>query len=228
MAVETIVQRLEAEYGSPRHNNPDDAMDDLAFIVLSQMTTQPSFDRVYARLKALCPSWNDLLTISLDELTECIADAGLSGQKAPRLKRIAELLHADFGRVSLDPLQGMSDEAAEAYLSGLPGVGVKTAKCVLMYALGRQVLPADTHVSRVAVRLAIASGPSGSSRLHREVETAVPPQLRYSFHVNALAHGRAVCRALSRRCEACVLRDLCPSADNKKGAGHVQAQPPSG
>jgi endonuclease III len=187
-------------------------LDELVFIVLSQMTTGPSYERVFDRLKQALRTWDSLLYTGLNELKALIADAGLSNQKAPHLGAIARRLHADFGAVSLASLAGQTDEAAEHYLTSLPGVGVKTAKCVMMYALSRKVLPVDTHVERVSRRVGLLPPDTGRQHVHRILEGVVPPALRYSFHVNAVAHGREVCRARAPCCSDCVLIDICETS----------------
>lgn len=205
----TIVRRLETAYGSPRHSNKQEPVDELFFIVLSQMTTQPSFDRVFERLKAAYRRWDELLDTPVEELQTFIHDAGLSHQKAPRMKAIARRLADDFGMVSLDKMRTASDADLHDYLTSLPGVGIKTAKCVMMYAFGREVLPADTHVTRVCTRLGLIVEARTPSTLHRELEAVVRPGDRYSLHVNALSHGRAVCRAGSPRCNECPVESQC-------------------
>ena len=177
--------------------------------MLSQMTTGPSYERVYDRLKAAMPHWRSLTETSVADLTSLIADAGLAGQRALRLKQIADRLVYDFGDVSLTALIPSDDDAAQRYLTSLPGVGVKTAKCVMMYSLGRQVLPVDTHTARVATRLGLVSTGSAAA-VDRDLSVVVPPSLRFDFHVNAVAHGRATCRAVRPRCDDCVLSSLCP------------------
>ena len=200
---------MKARYGSPLLNNKLDPLDELVFIMLSQMTTSPSYERVYDRLKCAIPRWQSLTEMSVSDIASLIADAGLSEQRANRLKVIAFRLGQDFGKVSLTKLVEFDDETALRYLESLPGVGLKTAKCVLMYSLGRQVLPVDTHTARVASRLELV--PSGShAAIDRELSAVVPPALRFDFHVNAVAHGRAVCRAVTPKCEECVLSSLCP------------------
>ena len=161
---------LAREYGSPSHNNKNDPLDELVFIILSQMTTSPSFERVYSRLKASASRWEDVLDIPVRELKRTIKDAGLSNQKAPRLKAIFARLKRDFGSVSLDALRDMRDREAEDYLVSLPGVQRKTAKCVLMYSLGRLVLPVDTHVLRVARRLGLTTAISICDAAHSSLE----------------------------------------------------------
>jgi len=202
---------LHEAYGSPRHDNKDDPLDELVFIVLSQMTTRQSYGRVYDRLKATYPSWEALLGLPLDEIKEAIKDAGLINQKAPRIKAILSKLKEDFGRVTLEPLRGMTDEEAERYLTALPGVGLKTAKCVLaLSSLRRQVLPVDTHVWRVSRRLELVGGGLPYARVHGALEEVIPPEDRYSYHVNNLTHGKLTCIALRPRCHRCPLNGFCP------------------
>lgn len=204
-----VAVKLAAAYGSPRHGNKDDPFEELVFIVLSQVTTHHSYGRVFERLCDAVGSWDDLLAMPLRRLKTLIKDAGLSGQKAPRLKAIARRLTADFGRVTLDPLREMTDEDAEEYLTSLPGVGVKSAKCILMYALGREVLPVDTHVWRVARRLGLLPEDLPYGRVHDVLEEAVAPADRYAIHVNAIVHGRRLCLPLRPRCTQCFLQRAC-------------------
>ena len=177
--------------------------------MLSQMTTSPSYERVFDRLKREMPEWRLLTETSISHLTSLIADAGLSGQRASRLKHIADRLERDFGEVSLTQLADYDDETVQEYLISLPGVGVKTAKCVMMYTLDRQVLPVDTHTARVANRLGLVCA-GNALAIDRDLSVVVPPALRFDFHVNAVAHGRAVCRAVLPRCDECVLSSVCP------------------
>ncbi|MER9195659.1 hypothetical protein NKI13_20535 [Mesorhizobium australicum] len=111
---------LKARYRSPRLNNKDDALDELFFILLSQMTTGPSYERVYNRLKAAVPNWSQLLKMDLTVLKALIGDAGLANQKAPRMVAIANQLARDFGEVTLEPLRRMTDRDAETFLTTLP------------------------------------------------------------------------------------------------------------
>lgn len=200
---------MKACYRSPFLNNKRDPLDELVFILLSQMTTAPSYERVYNRLKSAIPEWQLLIDVPASDLITLIADAGLSKQRASRLKQIAERLVLDFGEVSLNKLIEYDDERALKYLLELPGVGVKSAKCVLMYSLGRMVLPVDTHTARVAHRLGLVSS-TKQETIDQELPVVIPPSLRFDFHVNSVAHGRAQCRAVRPKCEQCTLASLCP------------------
>jgi len=214
-----VVALLAALYASPRHDNKDDPLDELVFIVLSQMTTHWSFRRVYDRLKERYPSWKRVLEAGPRALMVVIGDAGLSRQKAPRIIEILRRLRTDFGRISLDAVRAMNDDAALRYLTSLPGVGAKTAKCVLMYSCGRSVLPVDTHVRRVASRLGLLPHGTPTSQVDAALERAVAPADRYAFHVNAIAHGRALCIAGEPRCHACPLTRICRYAMSR-GRNH--------
>jgi len=205
-----VAKILARVYGSPNHNNKQDPLDELVFIILSQMTTSPSFERVYSRLRETAPGWEDVLKMPLNTLKAVIRDAGLSNQKAPRLKAIFKRLKKDFGAVTLEPLHGMKTLDAENYLISLPGVQRKTAKCVLMYSLNRAVLPVDTHVLRVSRRLGLTTAKTIGDEAHSSLERVISARHRYGFHVNAIAHGRAVCLAKAPQCESCLLKDICP------------------
>lgn len=221
-----VSQRLHGAYGSPRHGNHDDPVDELVFIMLSQMTTQPSYERVFARLRGVQGGWEEVVALGIGGIRALIGDGGLAGQKAPRLLTTLERIRDDFGSVCLDQLRTWSDSDAESYLTALPGVGIKTARCVLMYSFHRQVLPADTHVTRLAQALGLVPRGAGPVAVHAALEAVVPPAERYSFHVNGLSHGRAVCRARGPRCSSCVLADICPSGE---AASHASASSsPSG
>jgi endonuclease III len=136
------------------------------------------------------------------------------------LQKLLHRVRADHGTTSLRWLGRESTSDALAYLTSLPGVGLKTARCVLMYALERPVLAVDTHVWRVAKRLGwIDGGKHPDNRRSEKLERRIPPGLRYSLHVTMVAHGRRVCRGRPA-CHLCVLSDLCP----KIGLDGEQAQ----
>src|SRR5438105_7738414 len=146
------------------------------------MTTGPSYARVFTRLKDVRGGWARVKRMPVGTLAVLIKDAGLSKQKAAWISAILRRLEADFGSMTLDPLRAMTDEEAETYLQSLPGVGPKTAKCVLMYALGRMTLPVDTHLDRLAVRLGLVAPGGPAARRHAQLEGTVAPPHRSPLH----------------------------------------------
>ncbi len=156
-----------------------------------------------------------LLEAPEHELAVLLADAGFSRQKARWIKRSLELVVERFGALSLSETSSWSDAEVEAFLTTLPGIAVKSAKCVMMYSLGREVLPVDTHLRRLAERLGWVPPGLSERRIHRALEALVPSGLRFALHVNAIWHGRSICRAIRPRCDACVLREGCERGINR-------------
>ena len=207
-----IERRLRTAYGQPRHFNPTDPLDDLIFLVLSRMTQEIKYVRTYSRLRSSLSTWHAVRDASHDELEILIHEAGLAPTKAAQIQAILREIEAREAGLRLDRLREMESSQVEAYLTSLPGVARKTALCVMLYALGRDVLPVDTHVWRVAQRLGLAPAGEWSEGRGRAFEAAVPRELRGSLHITMVAHGRLVCRARTPICESCTLADLCPTA----------------
>jgi endonuclease III len=202
---------LEAAHCTPDLGNHADPLAELVFISLTRQTHAKNAARTWAALRGRFTSWEELAAASEEEIAETIADGGFARQKAHWIKESLRLI-GNQGALSLDFLTEADDEEAEAFLRALPGTSIKSARCVLMYSLGRDVLPVDTHVRRLSERLGLVAPGLSERRIHDELDDVVAPQLRYSFHVNAVAHGRSVCTALRPRCGRCVIADLCPSA----------------
>lgn len=212
--ISRICAGLHRAYGSPRHGNKCNPLDELIYIILSTRTRDRSFRASYSRLKRRFSSWNQLDQRSAGVLERMLRPGGLGRLKTKQLLGILKSLRALFGHPTLSPLARMPTDQAEEILTNLPGVGRKVAKCVLMYALGRKVLPVDVHVHRLAGRLgfAVKKRPDTSQDL---IEDAVPPNLRYSFHVNAVAHGRAICLPRAPQCEICPISKWCAHFRNR-------------
>jgi endonuclease III len=119
--------------------------------------------------------------------------------------------------LSLDWLARAPLEQARDYLTGLPGVGRKTAACVLLFAYGLREVPVDTHVSRVGVRLGLLRAGAPFEELHDQMLALTAPGEELELHVNLLRHGRRTCHARSPACGACALARMCPSRHTASG-----------
>lgn len=210
--VAEVLARLRLLYGHLRWRPHHDAIGELVLTILSQHTADRNSGRAFAELLALFPDWDGVRIAPLDALTEAIRFGGLARQKAPRIKEVLERIRAERGGYDLGFLADLPLDDARAWLTALPGVGPKTAACVLMFALGRPALPVDTHVFRVAQRLRLVPPRMSADAAHAHLEAMVPPDDVYAFHVGLIRHGRYVCSAQRPRCDACTLNDLCPSA----------------
>lgn len=212
--VAKVVTALEAAHGTADLGNRTCPIEELVWIPLTRQTHRQNSLRSWQRISDLGgPA--ALLMIPEANLAALIKDAGFSRQKARWIKRSLEMVVERFGMLSLDGTAGWTDEEVERFLTALPGIAVKSARCVMMYSLGRQVLPVDTHLRRLAERLGWVDEGLTEKRIHEQLEAIVSPELRQNLHVNAIWHGRSVCRALNPRCEECVLRSSCNYGINK-------------
>lgn len=206
--VDSVCKVLEGTYGKPRFGNPHDPLDDLIYVTISNRTAPVVAQRIYKDLKTKFSVWDDLLASSKVELMRILEPAGLAAVKSQQIWASLEKIRQDNGSCDLGALQGQSEEEIEQYLVSLPGVSLKVAKCVMMYTLGKQVLPVDSHVHRVTKRLGWHER-KRADQCHEELEALVRPTLRYALHVDCIAHGRLICRPKEPRCEQCCLNQYC-------------------
>lgn len=202
-----IARILKKRYFDFAHHNKKNPLDELIFILLSTTTTEPVYLQTYRNFKKRFPRHSDLLSASIHEIAEPIRIGGQYTQKATAIKSIINLLNERFGKPTLAPLHKMSDPKCEELLITLPRVGKKIARCVMLYSMGRQVFPVDTHCRRVAARL----GWLNESNFDEDtLQTIIPPNLRLSLHVNFISLGREFCKASRPRCDVCPISSHCP------------------
>jgi endonuclease III len=206
--ISAVCDTLAASYPVSRLGNPREPLADLIYITISNRTAPGQAHAAYKALRAAVPRWTDLLHVPADTLLAALRPAGLSAVKAAFIRGIAENLHCSFKRVTLAPLKRMSDERRLEFLTALPGVSDKVARCVMMYCFASPVLPVDVHVHRLASRLGWTSR-KRADQSHAELEALIPARHRMRFHVNAILHGRAVCASANPKCADCVLRNYC-------------------
>lgn len=209
-----VVRILKEVYGDFNHHNLRNPLDELIFIICSVRTEEYNYLYTYQAIKDKYHTFKELLAASEEEVAEKIKFGGLSKIKARDIKKILTTIDQEFGTPTLDPLQTMDDATCENFLVSLPGVGMKTARCVMMYSLDRQVFPVDTHVWRIARRLGWNKADYAySKRKSSDMNTlqeGVPPELRYSLHVNFVSHGRKICTFTNPKCSTCPILQYCP------------------
>ncbi len=207
----SIARRLARAYGEPpvaRHLPP---IDELVLTILSQNTSDVNRDRAYADLRRALTTWAAVADAPARAIARAIRRGGLSLTKAPRIRAALRTLR-DAGVDLDDPraLARMPDGELWELLIGLPGVGPKTAACVLLFSLDRPFFPVDTHVHRTATRLGLVDARATAVQAQAALQEAVPPDLDHALHMGLIRHGRAVCVARRPLCSECVLADLCP------------------
>jgi len=219
----SIVARLHAEHGTPHLNNKRDPLDELFFILLSLKTSHRTYEDTYRGFAARFRPWKKLADARPEEVERHIRSGGLGSIKARAFVDIARRLREDFGRVTLAPLRKKDDEEVIAYLTSLPGVGLKTARCVALYSLGRDLIPVDTHTYRVGARLGLVPTSRSTNAVHANFDAALPEGAAYPLHTNLVAHGREHCLDPKPECGRCCLSDLCEYAIRTNGKRRVSA-----
>jgi endonuclease-3 len=209
--VRRIRDRLRMLYGVPNAEPHGHPIAELILTVLSQSTNDRNRDVAYFGLRERFSDWAAVRDAPVDEVEEAIRPGGISKVKSARIKSILAAIAAD-GEPSLDWLPDVSVAEAQDYLCSLPGVGRKTAACVLLFALGMRDVPVDTHVSRVGMRLHLLRPGAPFEELHDQMLALTPPGEELELHMNLLRHGRRTCHARRPDCDRCALARMCPSA----------------
>jgi endonuclease-3 len=200
--------RLQEVYGVPCQPPHRDGLAELVLTVLSQSTNDRNRDVAYLRLRHRLPTWEAVRDAPNAEVEAAIRPGGISKVKSVRIQA---MLEAVGDPLDLAWLATVPVPEGQAYLTALPGVGRKTAACVLLFAYGRRDVPVDTHVSRVGMRLGLLPATASFERLHDAMLDLTPRGAELELHVNLLRHGRRTCHAQRPACPACALRRMCPS-----------------
>jgi len=206
--VARVRERLAEVYGVPVAGPHGHPIAELVLTVLSQSTNDRNRDVAYLRLRERFPVWEAVRDAPLEEIEEAIRPGGISKVKSARIQAI---LRAVGDPLDLDWMADAPVSESQAYLCALPGVGRKTAACVLLFAFGLRDVPVDTHVSRVGMRLHLLRPKAPFEELHDAMLELTPPGAELELHVNLLRHGRRTCHSQRPACGACVLRRMCPS-----------------
>jgi len=211
--VRTIAAVLSKCYGDSDHFNRKNPLEELLFIICSIQTNEKLYRATFASLRRAFPTFESLAEAPEQEIARAITAGGLSQQKAQKIKQILVEIVDRFGRPSLASLHNMEDQEREHFLTSLMGVGKKTARCVMMYSLDSQVFPVDVHCWRISHRIgwirATRPDNSCSPRDMDRLQSKIPPELRFSLHVNMVSLGRDVCTPRKPKCDSCPIGQHC-------------------
>jgi len=206
-----IAQRLNDAYGMHLWRSHGDPIDELVATILSQNTSDANSSRAFAEMRAQFPTWNAVIAAPVSAVAAAIQSGGLANIKAPRVQAALQAWFNLFPDGNLESLKQTPVPEARATLCGLPGIGPKTASCVLLFSLGMPAMPVDTHVHRVALRTGIINSKASAEAAHEILESRLGGGLDqvYSFHLNVIRHGRQICRARNPLCGLCCISDVC-------------------
>jgi endonuclease-3 len=206
-----VIDRLSTAYGTPEWRPHGDAVSELILTLLSQNTADYNSGHAFSRLLQRFPDWQSVLDAPVSEVEDAIRPGGLAPTKAPRLQALLAEVKGRSGSFDLRFLEDLPLDQAREWLRTLPGVGPKTAACVLLFGMGRPGLPVDTHVHRVSMRLGLIAPKLPPDKAQTQLEAEVPEKDHYAFHVLLIKHGRHRCMARSPNCPECPLLPQCPA-----------------
>lgn len=206
-----IADRLVAAFGVPGLGNFDDPVREIFYIALSARTTDAQYRQTEHALNARFPTLAELAAADIDDVLACIAGGGLANKRASHVRRIASGLMRDLGNDPSRRLRAMDAREAFRFLTNLPGMGPKSALCVMMCSLGADVFPVDVNVQRVAARLGAIPAGLKHYQAQQRLPGLIPAGRSKELHVGMVVLGRTVCLPRSPKCGQCPLCDLCPT-----------------
>lgn len=209
LQVKHVIQNLEATYGIPRNNNPDNPLNELIRTILSQSTTDINSDRSFESLKRRFHDWESVRNARTASIASAIKSGGLAKTKSVVIKNVLNEIKARRGKLDLSFLSTIPIDEAREFLTSLKGIGPKTAACVLLFSCQRQVFPMDTHIFRIARRLGLVPVKGSDEYAHQIMERLIPPRKHYSLHINMIRHGRTICHPRDPKCHECSLIEHC-------------------
>jgi endonuclease-3 len=204
-----IHEHLIEVYGDPEWRPHLDPISEVVSTIISQNTSDVNRDRAYDRLQERFDSWEAVRDAPVQTIEEAIRPAGLSQQKAPRIKGALEFITQERGELNLAFLKDMPVDAAKDWLTQIKGIGPKTAAIILLFSLNMPAFPVDTHIHRVTQRLGLIGPKVSAEKAHDILEDLIPADAYLDFHLNLIRHGREICHARNPQCEICPLQTMC-------------------
>ncbi len=207
-----VYDRLVAAYGEREWKPRRDAMTELISTMLSHRTTSQQEWAAMSRLWETYGSWAAIAAAPVSDIEEAIHGVNFPEVKAPRIKETLQIIgERTKGAYNIDFLADLPAQEGLAWLTSLPGVGIKTASLVLLFNFHKDIMPVDTHVHRVTGRIGLIGAKTTAEQAHLELLELLPhdPDVYYTFHLNMLKHGRNVCTWANPKCRQCVVKDLC-------------------
>lgn len=222
---------LERTYGTPEADlgNKSDALDEAIYIILSFQTDLARFSVTWSRLRNAYPTWEKVERAASSDIAAVLREGGLHQQKARTIQSLLATVRRSAGELSLRKVAQMSDEEAERFLTRLPGLSWKAARCILLYSLRRDSFPIDGNTFRILKRIGVLSRRVVYRRrtLHDALQAAVPAPRRRALHVNLVVHGQRICLPRAPQCSPCPLQTFCPRIGvrverTKNKSGHFE------
>jgi len=188
----TALTELQLEQGH-------DAFKILIGTILSARSRDENTKRIINNLFNRFKNTKELAEADIEEIKAVIHSSGFYNIKAKRIKEVSQLIIERFNGKVPDDLERLLD---------LPGVGIKTANCVLVYAFNKPAIPVDIHVHRISNRLGIVNTQTPENT---EIELSRIIDKKYWLKVNStfVMYGQNVCLPIKPNCKVCKLKNIC-------------------
>ncbi len=211
-----VIGKLAEYFGKPNDHKSklSPVLDVLIATKLSQNTTDKSSFIAFNNLKRRFPVWDKVAGAPLEKIKENIKVCGLSNTKSRDIKEMLQEMKINYGSLNLEFVNELENEKVYDELLKYKGIGKKTVSCVLLFAMGRDAFPVDTHVHRVLNRLGIVSANS-PERTFEIVNNEIPDGKKYELHINLIKFGRNICKAKNPLCRICFLYSICRFPEKK-------------
>lgn len=204
-----VTNRLVIQYGTPSLGNYRDPVKEIIYILLSARTTEVLYKKAHRQLFKNYPTLKEISEASPADIMKCIDVSGLGSKRSVQIIELSKKLLNDLGPNPKYRLRQFSPQDAYNYLTMLPGVGPKSALCVMMYSLDMDVFPVDVNVQRIAERMGILTRGLKHYEAQSQLPKYIPSGLCKELHIGLVIHGREVCLPQRPNCTECVLLDLC-------------------
>jgi endonuclease-3 len=206
-----VYRRLAQTYGLRDLTPRREPMRELISTMLSHRTTHHNEEKAYFQMLARFGTWEGVRDAPLNELIDAIAPANFPEIKAPNIKETVRRIIDERGKANIDFLRDLPADEGLAWLTALPGVGIKTATLVLLFCFGKPVMPVDTHVHRVSQRIGLIGPKVNPTAAHPLLLALLPsdPVVLITFHKDMLKHGQEICIWSTPRCERCPMTSIC-------------------
>lgn len=211
--INDLITTLDRYYNIAPQQTSNAPLFELVLTLLSQHTSDHNSGRAMNQLINRFNSWEEIIHAPLQNIEDAIRPGGLAPTKSKRLQKLLIEVKNRQPDWNLNFLRDMSIVDAKEWLTSLPGIGPKTAACVLLFALNIPALPVDTHVGRVSKRLGLANNNLSNDDLHDVLEKMIQPKQIYLFHMSLIQHGRRICHSRKPKCNKCPLLKNCPQID---------------
>ena len=167
--------------------------------ILSQRTRDENTGQATNNLFSKYKDIYEVADAPTEDVEELIRCSGFYRVKAGRIKEVSRILIDQYGGEVPDNMKELLE---------LPGVGRKTANCVLVYAFEEPAIPVDTHVHRISNRLGLVNTKDPEDT-ERELDKFVPEDIKILLNDLMVQFGQNICKPISPQCEICPLDELC-------------------